>query len=410
LVVDATGHSSPLMKQLGLRDAVPALHTRTRSIFGHFTGVRDLDAALGGGHPKFRFKRDAGTMHHCFRGGWIWVIPFDNGITSVGLELDTGIYPEQEGLSPLDELTSHLKRFPSVWAHLGEMTPIRAVTKTGRLQFSSKAILADRFVATPHAAGFVEPLFSTGIMLTLSFVGRFIPAVKRAKERGNWGIEEFRPIEAAFRAEVEQIDLLVDGTIRSYRHFPMFKQYWRAWVLGTIVQYGGCVVADGPLREEPMLYGAGIDGYSEDLRVMHALVCSDADEEEITRHVKDLIDPWWERLLSGVICLNGSFDLEAQDAVNVSMNQAGFEKIRAFFQDVEAAYALKHGDAGAENIERWIKKTQMDFAKYALQYRREPDGSKFRVALDRIVAQANPDRYDYREHVGMKMQRPALSK
>src|SRR6185369_16037858 len=102
----------------------------------------------------------------CFRGGWIWVIPFDNGVTSVGLQLDRTLYPIDETKSPEEELYLFMKRFPSIWAHLGKMVPVRPIVRTDRIQFTSKSILGDGFILAPHAAGFIEPLFSTGILLT----------------------------------------------------------------------------------------------------------------------------------------------------------------------------------------------------------------------------------------------------
>ena len=54
-----------LGRKFGLRHDEPRLHTHTRGIYGHFEDVAELDGLLGRS-TLFRYRRDAGTMHHCF--------------------------------------------------------------------------------------------------------------------------------------------------------------------------------------------------------------------------------------------------------------------------------------------------------------------------------------------------------
>jgi len=401
-VVDATGHASALSKELGLRDDEARLLTDTRSIFGHFRGVKDLDEALGARNPSMRFRRSAGTMHHCFAGGWFWVIPFDDGVTSIGLQLDRRKFPLDPSISAEQELDAFIGRFPDVRAHLGGMTPIRPLVRTDRVQFTSSAILSERFIATPHAAAFVEPLFSTGIMLTLSFIDRFVPAALAAHADNDWRIERFRFIETLLAAEIGQIDLLVDGTIQAFRDYDLFKQYWRAWVIGTIVQYGCCILSGGATRECPMLYGAGIEAFAKDLKSMHELVCTaGADPTTLARSVQAIIDPWWQKLVAPITWTIGDFSLDSPDSVNVVTEPLKINGIRQFFVGLIEAYRLSNPMQNGANVNAWIAAAMLDFQRHITAYgQSNPDSADLQRARERIFAQAHPDVFDYRRVVG----------
>ncbi|MCU1279839.1 MAG: hypothetical protein JWM53_3385, partial [bacterium] len=316
-VVDATGHASFFAKRFGLRDETPRLRTNTRSIFAHFKNVPGLDERLGGCNSAFRFRRDATTMHHCFEGGWIWVIPFDNGVTSVGFQLDRDAHPLDESITPEREVERILERYPSIQAHLGEMEAVRPVIRTDRVQFTSSSMLGDRFILAPHAAGFIEPLFSTGILLTVSFISRFVPAAQRAKATGDWSSEQFRPIEQAFFAEIQQIDHLVNGVIQSFRNYDLFKQYWRNWIIGTVTQFSTCILA-GRAPEGPVLYGAGIEGFRRHLAEAHELVCrAGGDDLALAADIKARTDKWYELLTQPVLWTTGDWTIASPEGTGV---------------------------------------------------------------------------------------------
>jgi tetracycline 7-halogenase / FADH2 O2-dependent halogenase len=401
-LVDASGHASFLAKRFGLRDPEPRLRTNTRSIFGHFAGVRELDDALGGHHPGFRFRRSGGTMHHCFHGGWIWVIPFDSGVTSVGVQLDRRIYPLDERVSPEQELGAILDRYPSAKAHLGDMKPVRPLIRADRIQFTTRTILGDGFILTPHAAAFIEPLFSSGIVLTAAFVARFAPAARDALAAGDWSPERFRFIEDHFFAEVAQVDRLVDGTIQSYRHYDVFKQYWRNWIVGTLAQFGTGILAGGATRESPMLYGSGVPGFPEDVERMHEMVCRpDADPVALARLLKDRIDPWWERLCLPTLWANDGFAVASDQAVCVRGSDSD-EPRTAWLRKLSEDLASVDPAIRIGNAEKWLTTFGPAHARQIEHYRRSrEEGTDFHRAYERILQNQNPSTFDYAQLVGL---------
>jgi FADH2 O2-dependent halogenase len=401
-VVDATGHASFLAKRYGMRDEPARLETNTRSMFGHFKDVRDLDETLGGLSPMFRFRRTAGTMHHCIPGGWCWVIPFDHDVTSVGLQLDQRMYPPNEKLSPEEEMQAIFDRFPSIKAHLGGMKPIRPVLRADRVQFTSSTILSDGFILTPHAAAFIEPLFSTGLVLTLSFIARFAPAARAARDAKDWNIERFRFIERHFFAEIQQIDRIVSGMIQAFRHYDIFKQYWRTWMIGTLAQFNTAILANGCTTEVPMLYGTGVRGFPEALESMREMVCQlDADPVALAAALKERIDPWWERICRPTLGTDGDFSVGSDLPVGVR-GVDDPEPLSVW--ERRMALGLGEGDPAVkiDNVKLFMENAGAMHAEQMARYRRsKEEGTDFHKAYERVFENQNPARFDYKKFIGL---------
>src|SRR4051812_24947115 len=58
----------------------------TQGLYSHFTGVERWDR-LHETTETPPYRQDAAALHHVFPGGWIWMLRFNNGITSAGAAL-----------------------------------------------------------------------------------------------------------------------------------------------------------------------------------------------------------------------------------------------------------------------------------------------------------------------------------
>lgn len=291
-VVDASGPSSYFANAFGLRETPPRLQTNTRTIFGHFRNVRSLDETLPGYPHPFRNPRDGGTVHHCFSGGWIWVIPFDNGLSSVGLTLDNERFPLDKNVSAEEELRAVIARYPSVQSHLGGMEPVRLVVRTGRLQYSAGSIAGDGFLLTPHAAAFVDPLFSGGMLLSMAFIGRLVPLLERALNDGDFSRERFLPLQEAFFLETEMLDQLAGGTLASFRDFEILREYWRAFIHASAVQYfTSAGLSDEAIVDRPVVYGADFADWRRQVAAMHGIVMDvNSPAADVAARLKNVMD------------------------------------------------------------------------------------------------------------------------
>lgn len=239
-LVDAGGIRSPMAEAYGLREDPPRQRTNSRSMFTHMVGVRPYDQCVS--DPKaFGFCSPCyqGTLHHIFDGGWLWVIPFDNHpdstnlLCSVGLQVDRRKIPDSD-LSPEEEFRAFLIRFPGIASQFEHARPVREwVRSNTRIQFSSRRIQGDGYCLLPHAAGFNDPLFSSGLALTVSFINNLAGSLIRAKEENDFTPHRFAHLEPWLQTNLDHFDRLVSGAYDSWADFRLWNAWFRVWSIGS---------------------------------------------------------------------------------------------------------------------------------------------------------------------------------
>jgi FADH2 O2-dependent halogenase len=219
-VVDATGPRGFLHRALGLAEREFPNLPGTQSLFGHFRGVSRLDsrttAADGAPYPP----EDA-AVHHIFNGGWIWVLRFNNGVSSAGVALTEPLanrFRLTEGASAWDRLLAEL---PGVGALFKNATPVDPLTFARRLSFRSATVCGPWWVMLPSAAGFIDPLLSTGFPLALLGIARLVDILER-----DWGTARLAPAVGACvrqsEVELEVTSQLVAALYANMGDFPTF--------------------------------------------------------------------------------------------------------------------------------------------------------------------------------------------
>ncbi|MGK3965275.1 NAD(P)/FAD-dependent oxidoreductase [Sorangium sp. So ce118] len=392
-VVDASGHASFLADKFDLRDPVPRLKTNTRVIFSHFRNVRPTNDLLGGPHENFRFNRFNGTQHHVFHGGWMWIIPFDNGVTSVGLVLDRDAYPLDPSTPPKDEFWRFIDRFPTVREHLQGAEAIREYNRTDRVQFTSKTILGERFILTPHAAGFVDALYSSGVLLTCAFIARFIPLVRQALSDGDFSPERFRGVERDFFGELEQVDRIVSGSIRASRHREVHKQFWKTWVYASFAQAAAKLLHPDTLGIQ--LYGGSIPEFRRDVARMHEIVSEEGgDELERAARLREIITGWHEQISYGMVHIFGEPNVGGSLCITAPDFKQSRERLSAFLQNHAAKYPEQLSKLDLQHAMAWVKEGSKHRENYVATYANEGDTSVLRRSLGVIFEGANPS-FDY---------------
>ena len=238
-LVDAGGMRSHVSTQLNLRDAEPRFRTDTRALYNHFVGMKPADLLLDG--KKVTPSPLAhSTMHHVFDGGWVWVIPFNNHrestnpLTSVGLMLDRRKYPTPQG-TPEEEFRSTIARFPSIQRHFAGATAVRPWVGTGRIQYSQKTLLANRVIQLPHAAHFVDPLFSSGLSVLTVSVDLMAESMLQAFKDDDFALERFRRIDDVVNGAMDHFDHVVTTSLDSFASYDLWNAWNRNWVMGNFL-------------------------------------------------------------------------------------------------------------------------------------------------------------------------------
>jgi FADH2 O2-dependent halogenase len=189
-VVDASGPRGFLVRTLGLPESSWPSYPRTAALFSHFEGVARWEK-LHPGAAVPPYPPDDAALHHVFDGGWIWVLRFNNGLTSAGVSASAELASElrlSEGASGWRRL---MERLPSVAEQFATSRAVREFTWTPSLPWRCGVAAGNGWALLPSAAGFVDPLLSTGFPLTLLGIERLASLLERGPVPGTAELEAY---------------------------------------------------------------------------------------------------------------------------------------------------------------------------------------------------------------------------
>lgn len=238
--VDGAGYRSALADQLDLRDETPRTRTNSRTVFSHFTNVQPFDDTLDGKIPG-SYTLFEGTLHHAFDGGWFWVIPFNNSecsqnpLCSVGVMLDRDKFPRPEGVSPEEEFWQIVARYPGIARHMQGAKAVRPFVGTDRIQYSARQAVGPRYALLSHSYGFVDPLYSRGMMWTFENIYALAHRLMDALDADDFAPERFEYLNGLAEAQLRQADQLVYNGYRAMTHFDTWNAWLRVFVAGELL-------------------------------------------------------------------------------------------------------------------------------------------------------------------------------
>ena len=222
LVIDATGPRGFLHRALRLREAELPHYPPTQALYSHFSGVRRLADARFSRTPAIPpYPIDDAAVHHVFDGGWIWVLQFNNGLTSAGVAATNGTALELGFGEAAPAWHRLLGRLPALQEQFSSATAVRPFTHMPRLSFRSAQIAGSRWVLLPSAAGFIDPLLSTGFPLTLLGVARLAAILAQEWERPGFAVR-LREYATQTDAELLTTARLIAGLYANMTNFPVF--------------------------------------------------------------------------------------------------------------------------------------------------------------------------------------------
>ena len=217
-VVDASGPHGFLHRALNLKERPLPNFPATQALYSHFTGVGRIGSSTQDQPP---YPPDSAAVHHIFDGGWIWLLHFNNGITSAGIAATDTLAARwnlAEGEAAWQRILRDIPALREQFATAKAVQPFRHIL---RLSFRSATITGKRWALLPSAAGFVDPLLSTGFPLTLLGIDRLATIIER-----DWESHRFAPNLETYAAQTDA-DLLaasrlIGSLYANMDNFPVF--------------------------------------------------------------------------------------------------------------------------------------------------------------------------------------------
>jgi flavin-dependent dehydrogenase len=151
--IDASGRNSILGAKFKLKKNYE--HLQKVSIFAHYDGMS---------RPEGR----DGTLTRMVRAldRWFWVIPLTATRTSVGVVLDGAVF-KKSGLSPEDFLQQAIEEQPLLMQSMRDAERVTPVRSAADFSYRSTRLTGDRWMLAGDAAGFIDPVFSSGVFLAV---------------------------------------------------------------------------------------------------------------------------------------------------------------------------------------------------------------------------------------------------
>ena len=156
VVVDATGMSAVLSRQLGIREPDEAL--RNASIYAYYKGAH---------RDKGRNSGATIIVHTPEREGWFWSIPLSDDLTSIGVVAPPSYLCTGRGDQPRVTLEEEIANCPGIRRRLAGAVRVSQVYVTSDFSFRSRRVAGDGWVLIGDAFGFLDPVYSSGVFLAL---------------------------------------------------------------------------------------------------------------------------------------------------------------------------------------------------------------------------------------------------
>ena len=195
-LADASGRGNLTGNQEGLR--VVHQHLRKLAIFGHFFNVA-LDAG----------DRRGDTIITRLERKWFWFIPVSAEKTSVGCVLDKEDFGGAK--MPSEELFHALVRSsPPVLRRMQNATPAGPMHTTADFSYHNRRLVGPRLIRVGDAAGFMDPIFSSGVFMAMHSGKLASEAMLTAMKKGS-SARPFARYEKEFFTALKFYWEMIDG-------------------------------------------------------------------------------------------------------------------------------------------------------------------------------------------------------
>ncbi len=170
-VIDASGHDSVVGNRIGDKSDIASL--KKIAFFAHYRGVERAEG------------RDAGnTVIVVLQNAWFWLIPISAEVMSVGLVVDREHFVGC-GLQPEELLKQTIAATPFVAERMRAAQRVTEIYARKDFSYRMRNIVGENFALIGDAAGFLDPIFSTGVFIAMKSADVVADAVDEKLRTGS---------------------------------------------------------------------------------------------------------------------------------------------------------------------------------------------------------------------------------
>ena len=228
VVVDAAGQSGLILDRLGLRQWDPVL--KKAAIWTYFKGaVRE-------------HGRDAGAtlvMQTAGKIGWFWYIPLQGDLTSVGVVAPFDhLFQAGDTKDPETIFQREVGRCPGVQPRIANAERTAPFRVAKEYSYRASKVAGDGWVLVGDAFGFLDPLYSSGILLALKSGALAADAIAAGLDRDDTSAATLGCWGPDYVAGLERMRKLVCGFYDGLNFGQLVRQHGEAKPLITDILIG----------------------------------------------------------------------------------------------------------------------------------------------------------------------------
>lgn len=153
-VLDASGRDTFLASRMKVKTSNK--YNNTAAVYAHFNGVTRREGELAG-YISIHLAED----------GWFWLIPLPGDTMSIGFVGNQSAWKGRKG-TPTDLLDERIASSPTVAARVQSAQRVSEVYSTANYSYRAGQGNGNGFLMIGDAYGFVDPMFSTGVLMAMT--------------------------------------------------------------------------------------------------------------------------------------------------------------------------------------------------------------------------------------------------
>jgi len=209
VVIDASGRAGVLVKRFGRHEPDPLL--LNIAVHAQYEGIPRLSGRRAGDIRMFT-RPDM---------GWLWFIPLSEAVISVGAVIPQVVHRRESKATAEESLAHYLANTPAALPLLERARRVSPARFDADYSYLATKMAGDRWVAVGDAAAFLDPVFSTGVMLAMQGGVEVAEAIDNGLRDGDVTARIFARYERAVRGRYHHFRRFAVGFYE-----PAFRKLW----------------------------------------------------------------------------------------------------------------------------------------------------------------------------------------
>ncbi len=235
VIVDATGQSAMLSNKFGWRVRDPKL--KKAVLYSYFKGAHREKDLNGGATLVLRTPKGSN--------GWFWYIPLENDITSIGVVADPEYLVKGRGQDLAKIFNEEVEKVESVRKRIGNAERVDKIYSILDYSYRSTHNAGNGFILIGDAYGFLDPIYSSGVLLALKMAELAADSIHDAFKRNDFSAARLGQFQEKLDNGIESMRKLVYAFYNEGFSFSQFLNKYPDQRVNIITLLMGDVFKDG---------------------------------------------------------------------------------------------------------------------------------------------------------------------